>query len=229
MNDDLTLGFVSGQDQPLPFQVQMVHAVESQVDSIIMRCIALGSPDEAFEAGAQFITAGVVSGIGLAKLAVEIKKAWPHFEIGAEFEDVAYKQWGLSVTTLRRYMRIWEMRVSGDAPQELLDQIANRPLKDQQAIATLWESGELEDAGDWEKIAKTSTNAELLQTIREIRGTEQRSSSIVLRLERDGTIQAWTKDGTFYVGHLAVEEQDENELLRKAINRIINNSGIIPA
>jgi hypothetical protein len=210
-------------DQPLPIQPLVVL---DKVEDVFAQSIKDKDPAIAFNAAKILIAATRIAGLGMAKLLFLMRDNWPQYHVPDNFEDVAYEAIGLSKVTISRYIRIWEMFYSKDVPPQIVENLQQRPIKDLSAIATTWAGYPIPD-DKWEELAHAEDNSTVLEILREIKGEEPRKNSIILRLERNGTIRAWNRDQGHFVGYLNLDDGKDNEIVGKAIERIINGAGIM--
>lgn len=200
--------------------------VEQAISEVVAQAVLDRDPDIAFSTGTLLIQASLLSGLALAKLAYLLKKEWDKFGLNVSFDERAYQEWNINRTTLERYIRIWEMRDSGEVPPEIQEQIAERPLADQQAIATTWASGFEIKPEQWEKLATASDNNEVLSVLRDVKGEEPRSNSVSLVMDMDGSIWAWNQNHRYFVGSLEISQRRDDPIIDKAITRILSGAHI---
>lgn len=213
----------SGNDRPIPFDYS---EVEDKIRLIVDDAVLHDSPEFALEEGKRFLIAGRVAGMAIAQLAYELRERWVEFSTSTPFEDAVDIHWGLTKTTLGRYIRIWEMRKDPEIPTEVKKQLEQKNLSDQYAIATTWAAGYPISEEEWQDLAEAPTNGEVLQILRDVKGVEPRSNSLSIRMERDGTLRGYTRDNLgFFIGYLAVEEMGDPDV-RRAINRILSSANI---
>lgn len=205
----------------VPYTTQQVF---QSVDALVQKAVDDGDPEIAFNAGRTLQEANRLSGLGLARLLYGLKVNWPVFNIDVPFEDVAYQHLELDKANINRYVRVIEMLESGELPEEVKAKLEKRPIRDLIPIATTFASGyAMED--QWDKLVEASNNNEVQEQLRDIKGTPPRSNSLIIRIQRDGTLRAYP--GGEFVGYLAFEEMKEKPLVEKAIRRIINSCGIL--
>lgn len=223
--DDLVV--TGGLDQSLPLPTEETKVVLDGVDNIITRSLEEGSPEVAFDTGRTFIKAAKLSGIALAKLAFELEKHWPEYQIDVPFSDVAMQHWGLQKVTITRYVRAWAMFANQDVPAELASSLLERPMKDLVAISTASASGYDIKPEQWQELADAPDNTTVLETLREVKGVPPRSNSMVIRMSRDGSLKAYSDNQSYFIGYLETEAAKDEPMIEKAINRIVNGAGIL--
>ncbi len=59
----------------------------------------------------------------------------------------------------------------------------------------------------------------------DVRGEEIKKGSISLSIDRDGSIYVFSHNQRVFIGSLEIKNEDE--MVQKALNRIIKNSGIL--
>lgn len=221
MSKDIELlEITSSLDQPIPFETQGIF---DQVDKVIALAITERDPEIVLNAGAKLLKINRMAGIGLAKLAFRAKDVWVEFGIADNFSDVASLYWQISKTTIDRYIRVWEMFEQEEIPDQIENRLLQRPMKDLVAISNMVAAGYPIPGPMWEVLAEAPNNATVLAEIRDIKGVEPKITSMIIHMERDGTLKAWKNGEGVHVGYLAIEE----DAAQKAINRIIDKVGIV--
>lgn len=166
-----------------------------------------------------------ISGKALAKLLYE-KKSWWNDTNQTEirqctFEDYEKSQHNLSSVLIDRYTVVWEKM------QEFPLQLQERPIRDLIPIAKAVEQGyEISDKM-WTKLISASSNAEVLQILREeVKDKPPRKSSMQLREERDGTVNLWKGNKKKFVAYFNTKEEANDLDIHKALERL-RSSGVI--
>lgn len=164
------------------------------------------------------------SGIALAKALWMINKHWSVFQLGDEFEATAQHYLDLHPHTIERYLKVWEM-ITNVVPAEFKEDLQQKNIKSLIPVANAVAQGyEFEDK-DWERITKSTDYAEVSKAVQEATGKTPRSNNLSLKIDEHGSIWAYTPHAVLFVGSLEI--QDPDPIVRKAIERIISNSGIL--
>jgi len=165
-----------------------------------------------------------VKGLTLAKLFYLTEKNWNEFGIEDNFYDTFFVWIGVHQHTITRYVKVWKMLMV--APPEIADKLKDRNIKDLIPIGNAIARGYQIEDEDWDKIANSADFNELSKIVREdITGQPPRKSGLTLVIDRDGDITAWHMEEPYYIGHLDIKNLDE--VVEKAVERIIKNSGMI--
>lgn len=165
------------------------------------------------------------SGIGLAKALWMINKNWALFGIGDDFEPTAQYHLGLHPHTIERYVKVWEM-LTNYVPLDLKGEIQNKNIRSLIPIANAVAGGYEIEEDTWEKLADAPDFTEISKIVREeVTKKPARRNNLTLKMDKDGSLWAYTNSGVFFVGSL--ETKDSNEFVRKAVDRIVVNSGIL--
>lgn len=165
-----------------------------------------------------------LSGISLAKALWMLHENWGVYEIGDEFLDAVTFRLGLHRHTIERYIRVWDMLKS--APKELVDDLQQQGIKSLIPIAHAIAQGYEIDGDTWNKLADAPDYSTVSHIINEdVKGKEGRSNRLTIYIDRDGSMWAVSGEARLFVGSL--ELSDENEMVQKAIKRIIDNAGMI--
>lgn len=219
MNDlnpisDIVIG---GLDAVMPMEKNQ-KALLQKVDDIIQDAVEKNDPDIAGDALNYMLGVSRISGLTLAKTLYVLKFQWSKFKRRDSFEEYVEDYCGVKKTTRNRYVRVWELFVSGDVPKSALEKIKLHPIKSIVPISNLWyQKYDITDE-NWSKLANAPDVATINEICRTIKGKPSKSGSLQIFIESDGTLYAWQDNKRYFVGHLNVE--DENEVVQKAIDRI---------
>jgi hypothetical protein len=164
-----------------------------------------------------------ISGLSLAKLLYELYEWWQSFENKGndDFYDWIISDVSIELNrhTVDRYILVWQMHVQDVFPE----QIKNRPIKEQIAIAKHLQNGY--PITDWDELEMADNYADVGRILRKMKGVEPKKGSIQIYLERDGSLYVWSNDFSAFIGYLDIK--NESEQVQKAINRILDHSGVI--
>lgn len=214
---------VSGLDQPIRDDADKFL---SNIKSHLLQAVENRDANKAFGIIRQLRLASQLSGLSLAQSLWIIRDHWEMLEIEGDFEDVAYERIGLHKSTVTEYCRVWELFEAGYIPETLVPEFKNKNIKDLKYLANTVSGGyEVEDDEDWRELADAPDYSTFAKKIREIKGVKPKKGSLQIYLETDGTLHAFHNERIKYVGFLDVESNDES--VKKAINRIVDNSGVI--
>lgn len=206
---------------PVPDQDQYLNWVDEVIDQGVQeRNIHI--PLNAVRNIAQVIK---LSGIMLAKFFYLLYEKWDKFESGYD-TDYIYEYVGYHKATVDRYIRIWRMFNDNEVPEQYVKMIQQRPIKDLVPIAQLVEDGYVLHEKTWEDLADASNNSEVAAIARKVRGNAPRKHTIVLVLESNGELVAFSGEGDRYsIGYLVLDSNED--IVQRSIDRIVTNSGII--
>lgn len=166
-----------------------------------------------------------LSGLMLAKFFYEVDKHWDEFEPDMD-KDNLHEYVGYHERTVQRYIRIWKMLTEEEIPEKPREILTQHNPKDLVPIAQLVEDGYILNNHEWEQLADAANFYEISAIVRKIRGVPPRKNAIIMSLEKNGEIVAFTGDGDRYlVGYLRIDQ--EEDVVQKSIERIIRHSGII--
>jgi hypothetical protein len=155
-----------------------------------------------------------------------IYSKWDEFEINDAFEDIVYEYVGLHKYTVQKYVRVWAMHQENKIPEKYEQDILQRNIKEQIPIANALVQGYKIDDEHWDKLVDASDFTEVAKIVREdIKGKEPSIDALRLRIDNMGAIWAYKAEKKRLVGALNV--RDEDEIVKQAIQRIINNCGIM--
>lgn len=222
MNDD-ELMLVGPLDQPLPAES---NEILRKVEALILEAAEEHNQWKALNVCKELVQVQKLSGLGLARALFLVRKNWSKFEASERFEDVAYAYIGLHRHTVDRYINVWEMFEAGYVPKDIEEQIRQRNIKDLIPIANAVAQGYTISEPMWAKIAEAPDFTTVAKIIREdIKGAEPRSSGIMLSVDAEGNLWAFSEGQQYFVGWL--EPDSPYDVVRKASERIIANAGIM--
>jgi len=211
MTDDL-------HDQLVRFSVEEMAQLD-KVDLIVDKAITVGDPSVAWVHIHGLRRGGELAGRAIAKTLYEIRERWSIFA-GDDFVDAASAGTGFSPQTIRKGMDYWEF-VLRPHPE-----LIGLPVGALHLIAPAAKSGELEDE-DWEELRTAPDKEAVREIIRRKRGAKTSSGiTLVVMLERDGTLKARRGGGPYVnFGYFNLEATDL--VAKQAITRVCRVSGII--
>lgn len=165
---------------------------------------------------------GDVAGKAKAKLLFGIHQWWMENEKG-DFRDYIKTQSPMSPVVVDRYITVQEQLESGAIPED----IAVRPMRDLVPIAKTLSHGHTITRKQYDKIAKANNNSEIQSILRDVKNKAPRKSSMQIYWETDGTLNVWQNGQKVFIGFLDKKAYENVDLARKAINRLLDTSGVI--
>lgn len=165
------------------------------------------------------------SGHAKAKLLWNMKSWWD--ETGQTekrndtFEDYVVTRSSTRKVTVSRYVNVWECIENLSIPKEFHE----FPMRELVPIASTIAQGYDIEREHWNELKKCTSDAEVRQVLRDVKGKEAKKSARTLFLERDGTLNLWKNNKKYFIGYLDTKATDEETI--KAIERIVVSSGII--
>lgn len=196
------------------------------VDSIIQQAVDSHDVGVATKMGRALRRDVRVRGVGLAKLLWSIRDNWSQFEIEDDFYNVIEDEVGLSVSTVHKYVNLWDALF---ANPEITDEIKQRLLcKPTRTLLLLTGVANDDNPVDWEAVVQASDHDEVRQIVKGARGEHTSSETAVfIRLDmRTGQLYAQRGSQPAVIfGLLNMELNDDAS--KKAIERIITNCRIL--
>lgn len=217
MNTDTQLAFVDNKSIT-------ERDVMSGIDIVLEMLWQTGNLDNVVKASNSLGRIEEVSGKAKAKLWAGWQRWWD--ETGQEekrqdtFEDMMETKTGNKGITVKRYINVWKYIDENVIPKEV--QIL--PMRDLIPIASALAQGFDFEKDQWKKLARASNSSEVREIIRSVKGQSPRKGGIQITLDRNGSLYAWKDEKKYYIGVLEVK--DENEVVQKAIQRVIDGSQI---
>jgi hypothetical protein len=201
-------------------------SILDRIDSILDEAVKAKNAYIALNACKSLVRVAKTSGIGLAKMLYHIYSKWDEFEINDAFEDIVYEYVGLHKYTVQKYVRVWAMHQENKIPEKYEQDILQRNIKEQIPIANALVQGYKIDDENWDKLVDASDFTEVAKIVREdIKKKEPSIDALRLYLTKMGAIMAYKGGKTRMVGTLNIRDVDE--IVKQAIQRIINNCGIM--
>lgn len=136
------------------------------------------------------------------------------------------QKFGGEELTVQKHQAIGELLMSEDVPEEV--KLLNS--KELVSVARARQSGyDLNE--HWEEIAHAGSEQEVNNIVRKVKGKPERSGTLSLSLQPDGSITAWMGNSMVALGWLNLQDRDDEntpedkrKILEIGIARICNNS-----
>jgi hypothetical protein len=219
MEDELMI--VDALDQPVPVDTTAELQI---VDEMFEQSMKENDPLIMFGYMLNIQKQFQVQGMALTKSCYLMNKYWDAYEVGDNFLDTASEYLGIHRHTVERYIKIWEMITI--APKHIARDLQQKGLTTLVPVANALAQGyEIQDSV-WERIVDAPDYATTQRIINEeVKETEGRSSRLNIMLDRNGSLWAITKDERFFIGSLEVD--DDRDVVKKAIERLVKNAGVL--
>lgn len=211
----------TSRDQILPIQATKALA---EVDAIIENSLDEKDLDIALDFCRNKVEGMKLSGLSLAKALYLIQANWEHYEIGDNYIDTMFYALGIHRHTIDRYNRVWEMLLQ--IPKEYKNDVQQLGMRAMIPIANALHQGYNIENNQWEKLSQSIDSYEVSKYVREeIKEAPPRKSGLTIKIDRSGSLFAYTSLGMVFIGSLEINDPDE--IVKKAIARIINNARIL--
>jgi len=158
-----------------------------------------------------------LSGKSLAKLLYMSKYWWIEHKENENFDDYMESRHGLKKVTIDRYITVWVNIIDGIIPPEL----ASRPMRDLVPIAKALSQGYELTKDVIKRLVKATSNSEIGDILRNVKGKSARKGSRQIRWERDGSIYTWKNNVRKFCGWWDREAYENDVDVREAINIMI--------
>jgi hypothetical protein len=199
--------------------------VYSAIDTVISNLYDTGDMNEATKVLTTLNRIGNVAGHAKAKLLYGMHQWWQENGEGKSFEDyIASKSVDAPESvTIDRYITVQEKIESGEIPAS----IAMRPMRDLIPIAKTIAQGFEIGERNWIRLIKATSNSEISDILRSVKGKAPRKSSLQISWERKGDLVVWKNNKRTFIGFLDKDVYLASEDGRKAIDRILDTAGVI--
>lgn len=198
-----------------------------EVDEVIDRAILTGDPLFAFRWVLGIRAEVQVRGVQVACVLARIEEQWKNFGVDDDFISVAEAETGLSVETIKKYTRLYRQIFGNEKLSEGEKQkLAGLPIRELMKVAPALADGQV----SVDDVVNATTEGEINQIVREARGAKTSSETrITILLDRTGQLKVRQgSDGPFEpFGFLHLEKGKENLVVQRAIDRIVQNLGIL--
>jgi hypothetical protein len=212
-------------DQSVP--IKMEQTLFDRIDTVLAQSLQEKDPVIALSVGKGLLGVVRLGGLGLAKLLHGVNSRWKDYEYSGTIYALAEDELGiLAKATINRYIAVWEMITGAYIPNDVLDEVKVKPMRQLVPMASLITQGFDVSTKDWVRLAHATDAGEVAEIVREIKGKPPKKQSMKIVLEADGQLNAWNGGKIVNIGMLRVENETD-EIVAKAIERIVNNSGII--
>jgi hypothetical protein len=221
MKDD-ELILLGGLDQPIPTDNDWAL---KRIDAIIQESIEKKNAYIALNACKELVGVMKIGGLSLAKGLYLIQENWDIYGLNDAFADVAYAYIGLHEYTVSRYCNVWKMFAKEIVPAEMMEELQQRNIKELIPVATAISQGYELGKSDWQEISEAPDFSTVSRLMRDIKGQPPRKGSLQLMIDRSGSLWAFQNNDRFFVGSL--ELNSDEEVIQKAVQRIISNAGVM--
>lgn len=198
--------------------------VMSSIDTVLQHLYETGNLTNAVKVVNIMDKIGEVSGKAKAKLLWGISQWWTETGQAEKrndtFLDYMESETGSKSVTVGRYVNVWNYIQNEDIPAD----VRERPMRDLIPIANALSQGHDFSKDSWKKLARASNSSDVLDIIRTIKGKSPRKNGLQIVLDRNGSLNAYKDDQKYYVGFLEVS--DDNEIVQKVIQRIVDGAGV---
>jgi len=203
--------------------------VLNKIDEVIVESVEKHSALVALNVGKQLRDISRISGLALDKLIYGMHNNWESYnDVNDNFVDVVTSYIDIHTDNVMRYANVWAMFDGNVVPDELREEIQGKNIKDLIPIGLAISQGYDIEQKDWEAIAEAHDLTGVAKVLREdVKNKPPRKGSLQLYMDRTGTIWAFQNEERKFVGSLEVT--DEDDVVQKAINRILNGAGVIKA
>jgi len=198
--------------------------VMSSIDTVLQRLYETGNLTNAVKVVNIMDKIVEVSGKAKAKLLWGISQWWTETGQAEKrndtFLDYMESETGSKSVTVGRYVNVWKYIENEDIPAD----VRERPMRDLIPIANALSQGHDFSKENWKKLARASNSSDVLDIIRTIKGKSPRKNGLQIVLDRSGSLNAYKDDQKYYIGFLEVG--DDNEIVQKVIQRIVDGAGV---
>lgn len=210
-------------------------------DKTLGDALEKGSIGLCAEALRRFRALSWASSIALARLLHGVNQNWMEWEHekGDTFLDWAVRETGMDRQTVKKRVCEWEFLYGNYVPKEYRRNIAEYTVRQLDKVYSLCVNAEENRQGgylniveedyqitdeNWRALSEAVDEHMVADVVREIKGKEKNSNNMSLKIDADGTLWVYQGKREETIGQLYTEK--DSEVVKKAIRRICENSGI---
>lgn len=227
MGNELT---VHSHDSIIRLEQAHIDSITVKIADVVEIARSHGDAEYAFQYGDALSATLQASWAALSHLLFRLSELWgtEAFPSDQDFLNVAATRLNKSRSTIHRYIEIWKWVIEyPNHSVKRLHTLFSKPFDALWQLVGMVKADEMtEDV--WVEVEKAVNKAELREIRERVRGL-QRGATRVLRimLEDNGTIKARRGHGAYrIVGVLNVCFEDEDPVVRAAIERIVRGAGM---
>lgn len=218
----MTFPIVPAQQSDIDLSKLTRESVLRGVDDVIVSLYQTGNIANAVAVLNAFEKFMDVSGIARAKMLWGSKNWFTGTKQPGDF----YEKFGITEKHQRTYadrlIRLWDCIDKDMVPKA----IQKLQVRDLLPITEALSQGYEIDASTWKQLEQALDTNEINEILREVKGKPVRKGSLSITMDEKGTLTAWYENQSYFVGYLNVTEEEDHEVVAKAINRILERSGI---
>lgn len=129
--------------------------------------------------------------------------------------------------TIERYIKAWGAVIS--APPDVQDNLLVQPMKNLVLLGSTVAQGYEIEEDEWKLLSSSKDEHDFRGIINErVKKVAPKTGSLQIKINMEtGDIYAWSNGEKFFLGYLDVSAMQDNPTIDKAVNRIIDHSGIM--
>src|SRR5512139_573091 len=208
---------------PLDQDIQVNQAELTYIDELFDDAVQSNSPDILFDYLVAVKQQFQIKGLALCKTFYLLDKNWNVFMIGDNCLDTISFHTGFSRHTVERYIKVWKALLS--APKHLVTELEQKSVNVLIPVANAIAQGEEITEHTWDRVVDAPDENSVRKLLNEELDREERSNKLSLYMDRQGSLWATTKDKRKFIGSLEVD--DDEDIVRAAIERITRRSGVM--
>lgn len=157
-----------------------------------------------------------------AELLYGLSKDWTRKGMSKEFVDWACITTGKDAVYITRRVRVGAMLADTTLPAIYRQQLKFRSMEELIMLATVWDTGDLRPTkAQWTKLLEQPDPPSLGDEIRRILGRKERTNSLTIFWNSDGTLEAWQDGETEALGFIKRPEPGDKSLRARAVLRLL--------
>jgi hypothetical protein len=203
-----------------------VDEVYLKVDEVIARSVEEGSPETAITYISKLMKLKELTGKALVRFIYQLSQNWEYFEESQSdrFIDYVHAALGVHKHTIERYVKVGDM-LANEVPPQYQDMIEDLAMEYIYPVANAIDQGYVFEDVHWEAVISAPHGREVERLVRELKGSEPKSSALQLWLDLKGSLWVFTKDKGEIIGFLEIKS--DSKPVQRAINRILKRAGIM--
>lgn len=163
-----------------------------------------------------------IAGQAKAKLLWGANEWWKSNRPSENFIDYIESFTSMKPVVVDRYITVWKYIHEGAIPEE----IQVFPMRDLIPIAKALSQGYELNESTIKSLVKATSSSEIGSILRTVKNKPARKSSLQITWDRKGSLYAWKDGQRHFIGMLDKEGYATDEVVKQAINRILDNAGV---
>lgn len=150
-----------------------------------------------------------------------LSRDWVKNGMSREFYDWCFQRLGKDKVYVERRVRVGAMLSDASLPAVYRQQLKMRSIEELIMLAAAWDTGELRPTkAQWTKLLEQPDPPSLGDEIRRILGRKERTNTLTIFWNADGTLEAWQDGEREALGYIKRPTPGDKSLIARAASRL---------